>query len=94
MVEFFAAISFGVGADHHGRSTIVLVAMPNMIDSLDLDHHQVQWVQEVYTLVFAALLMVAGNDQRSESGDVWLLVIGLVIFVAASILCARRPARG
>ncbi|WP_338027527.1 hypothetical protein [Actinotalea caeni] len=39
-------------------ATIVSVAMPSIITSLDLSTTQVQWVQEVYTLVFAALLLV------------------------------------
>lgn len=39
-------------------ATIVSVAMPSIVTSLDLNTTQVQWVQEVYTLVFAALLLV------------------------------------
>lgn len=42
-------------------ATIVSVAMPSIIEGLDLSTTQVQWVQEVYTLVFAALIMVWGT---------------------------------
>ena len=84
-----AAISFGVALIIMD-ATIVSVAMPNMIESLDLTTTQVQWVQEVYTLVFAALLMVWGTTS-DRIGRRRLLVIGLVIFVAASILCAFAP---
>ena len=68
-------------------STIVSVATPAMITSLDLTTTQVQWVQEVYTLVFAALLMVWGT-MSDRIGRRRLLIIGLVLFVGASILCA------
>ena len=84
-----AAISLGVSLIIMD-ATIVSVAMPNIIESLDLTTTQVQWVQEVYTLVFAALLMVWGTTS-DRIGRRRLLVIGLVIFVGASILCAFAP---
>jgi EmrB/QacA subfamily drug resistance transporter len=68
-------------------STIVAVATPAIIESLDLTTTQVQWVQEVYTLVFAALLMIWGT-MSDRIGRRRLLIIGLCIFVGASILCA------
>ncbi|WP_448811946.1 DHA2 family efflux MFS transporter permease subunit [Agromyces bauzanensis] len=71
-------------------ATIVAVAVPQIVSSLDLTATQVQWVQEVYTLVFAALLMVWGTVS-DRIGRRRLLVIGLVLFVAASILCAFAP---
>ena len=74
-------------------ATIVSVAMPSIIESLDLSTTQVQWVQEVYTLVFAALLMVWGT-MSDRIGRRRLLVIGLLIFTAASILCAFAPTGG
>ncbi len=81
-----AAISVGVALIIMD-ATIVSVAMPNIIESLDLSTTQVQWVQEVYTLVFAALLMVWGTTS-DRIGRRRLLIIGLVVFVGASILCA------
>ncbi len=68
-------------------STIVSVAVPSIVESLDLTTTEIQWVQEVYTLVFAALLMVWGTTS-DRLGRRRLLVIGVVVFVASSILCA------
>ncbi|MCH6231154.1 MFS transporter [Microbacterium sp. CFH 31415] len=84
-----AAISLGVALIIMD-ATIVSVAMPDIISSLDLSTTQVQWVQEVYTLVFAALLMVWGT-MSDRIGRRRLLVIGLLLFVGASILCAFAP---
>lgn len=71
-------------------ATIVSVATPSMISSLGLTTTEVQWVQEVYTLVFAAFLMVWGTTS-DRIGRRRLLIIGLALFVAASILCAFAP---
>ena len=84
-----AAISLGVALIIMD-ATIVSVAIPSMIPDLDLSTTQVQWVQEVYTLVFAALLMVWGV-MSDRIGRRRLLVIGLIVFVGASILCAFAP---
>ena len=84
-----AAISVGVALIIMD-ATIVAVATPNIVSALDLTTTQVQWIQEVYTLVFAALLMVWGT-MSDRIGRRRLLVIGLVIFVGASVLCAFAP---
>ena len=84
-----AAISLGVALIIMD-ATIVSVAMPEIISSLDLTTTQVQWVQEVYTLVFAALLMVWGT-MSDRIGRRRLLIIGLAIFVGSSIVCAFAP---
>lgn len=84
-----AAISLGVALIIMD-ATIVAVAMPNIISALDLSTTQVQWVQEVYTLVFAALLMVWGT-MSDRIGRRRLLIIGLVTFTGASLLCAFAP---
>jgi predicted MFS family arabinose efflux permease len=39
-------------------ATIVNVAVPQIIKDLGITSSDAQWVQEVYTLVFAALLLV------------------------------------
>ncbi|MGO8887027.1 MAG: MFS transporter [Streptosporangiaceae bacterium] len=41
-------------------STIVNVTIPQIIKDLGITSTDAQWVQDVYTLVFAALLLVAG----------------------------------
>ena len=45
-------------------STIVNVAVPSIIDDIGITSTQAQWVQEIYTLVFAALLLVFGRAGR------------------------------
>jgi EmrB/QacA subfamily drug resistance transporter len=65
-------------------STIVNVSIPSIIEDLGISSTQVQWVQESYTLVFAALLLVFGA-LSDRFGRRRLLVIGMVIFVIASV---------
>ncbi len=87
-----AAISLGVALIIMD-STIVSVAVPSIIEDLSLTTTQVQWVQEVYTLVFAALLMIWGVTS-DRIGRRRLLIIGLLLFVGASVLCAFAPTGG
>ncbi|MFQ4149167.1 MFS transporter [Arthrobacter sp. LAPM80] len=68
-------------------STIVNVAIPSIVRDLDISSTQVQWVQESYTLVFAALLLVFGT-LADRYGRRRMLVTGVVIFAAASIFAA------
>jgi len=68
-------------------ATIVNVAVPSIIKDLGITSSQAQWVQEVYTLVFAALLLVAGRV-ADRFGRKRLFLIGIVIFALASILAA------
>jgi len=71
-------------------STIVNVAIPSIIDDLGISSTQVQWVQESYTLVFAALLLVFGT-LADRFGRRRMLVLGVAIFAGASILAALAP---
>jgi EmrB/QacA subfamily drug resistance transporter len=68
-------------------STIVNVSIPSIIDDLHLTDTQVQWVQESYTLVFAALLLVFGT-LADRFGRRRMLVIGMVLFGLSSIAAA------
>jgi EmrB/QacA subfamily drug resistance transporter len=68
-------------------STIVNVAIPSIIEDLSITSTQVQWVQESYTLVFAALLLVFGT-LADRYGRRRVLIIGVTIFALASILAA------
>jgi len=68
-------------------STIVNVAIPRVVEDLDISSTQVQWVQETYTLVFAALLLVFGT-LADRFGRRRLMLIGVVIFAGASIFAA------
>ncbi|MGZ0712511.1 DHA2 family efflux MFS transporter permease subunit (plasmid) [Coraliomargarita sp. W4R53] len=71
-------------------STIVNVAIPSIVDDLDITSTQVQWVQEAYTLVFAALLLLFGS-LADRIGRRRMLIIGVVIFAASSVLAAFAP---
>ena len=68
-------------------STIVNVSIPSIIKDLAINSTQVQWVQESYTLVFAALLLVFGT-LADRFGRRKMLIIGVTIFALASILAA------
>ncbi len=70
--------------------TIVNVAVPAIITDLGATATQAQWVQEAYTLVFAALLLSAGRI-GDRIGRRRMLVAGIAVFVAASVLAALAP---
>ena len=74
-------------------STIVNVAIPSVVDELDLDSTAVQWVQESYTLVFAALLLVFGA-LADRFGRRRLLMIGVTVFAVSSVGAALAPDGG
>jgi EmrB/QacA subfamily drug resistance transporter len=67
-------------------TTIVNVAIPNMIDRLHASLDQILWVMNAYILVYAVLLITAGR-----LGDLYgpkqLFIIGLVVFTLASAAC-------
>ena len=68
-------------------STIVNVAIPYLVRDLSLTSSDVQWVQESYTLVFAATLLVWGA-LADRIGPRRMLLIGIGVFMAASLLAA------
>ncbi|SEB77239.1 drug resistance transporter, EmrB/QacA subfamily [Paramicrobacterium humi] len=67
--------------------TIVGVALPTLIADLDLDVSQAQWVNGIYSVVFAALLLTSGR-LGDRFGRRRLLIIGIVVFVAGSAIAA------
>ncbi|MGK0740308.1 DHA2 family efflux MFS transporter permease subunit [Leucobacter sp. Z1108] len=71
-------------------STIVNVAIPSIVGDLGITSTQVQWVQESYTLVFAALLLMFGA-LADRYGQKRLLVLGVVIFAGSSVFAALAP---
>ncbi|MCB0911034.1 MAG: MFS transporter [Propionibacteriaceae bacterium] len=74
-------------------STIVNVAIPYLVDDLALTSSEVQWVQESYTLVFAATLLVWGTV-ADRIGRRRMLLIGIAVFVGASVLAALAGSGG
>lgn len=71
-------------------STIVNVALPSIVEDLDSSSTQVQWVQEAYTLVFAALLLLFGT-LGDRIGRRRLLLWGILLFAASSVAAASAP---
>lgn len=71
-------------------TTVVNVAIPAIVDDLGVSSTQVQWIQESYTLVFAALLIAFGT-LGDRIGRRALLLIGVGIFTAASVAAGLAP---
>lgn len=67
--------------------TIVGVALPTIIADLRLDLIDAQWVNSLYAVVFAALLLTAGR-LGDRFGRRRLLLIGVVVFVLGSAAAA------
>ena len=86
------AISLGV-AMIIMDATIVSVSIPSIVADLGISSTQIQWVQEIYTLLFAALLLTWGRI-ADRAGRRRIMVTGVVIFVAASVLCAVADGGG
>lgn len=71
-------------------STIVNVAIPSIIDDIGITSTQAQWVQEIYTLVFASLLLVFGR-LADRFGRRRLFALGVTLFALSSVLAALAP---
>ena len=71
-------------------ATIVNVAVPNIREDLGASPTQLQWVLDVYTLVLASLLMLAGA-MGDRFGRRRVFQIGLTVFAVSSLLCSLAP---
>ena len=73
--------------------TIVNVAIPSIRAEFGATGSQLQWVIDIYTLVLASLLLLAG-----AAGDRWgrrsVFQTGLVVFAVGSLLCSLAPSIG
>lgn len=73
--------------------TIVNVSLPRVIANLDLEVVDAEWVNTVYSLVFATLLITLGRV-----GDIWgrkrLFLTGITVFAVASFLAGRSQDLG
>ena len=67
--------------------TIVNVAIPQIIVDLGASGTTAQWVQEAYTLCFAAFLLPFGRI-ADRYGRRRLLLLGVLVFAVASLLAA------
>ena len=68
-------------------ATVVNVVLPVLIRDLSLTSADAEWVNSIYALVFAALLITTGR-LGDRYGRRRLLVVGILLFGAGSILAA------
>ncbi|SNT43947.1 drug resistance transporter, EmrB/QacA subfamily [Granulicella rosea] len=73
--------------------TIVNVALPVIQHDLKASLSGLQWVLDAYTLVVASLLMLSGS-MSDRFGRRRVFQIGLVLFVAGSLLCSLAHTSG
>jgi MFS family permease len=71
-------------------ATIVNVAIPSIREDLGASPSQMQWVVDIYTLVLASLLILAGAS-GDRFGRRRVFQTGLALFAVASLLCSLAP---
>ncbi|WNI14402.1 MFS transporter [Actinacidiphila sp. ITFR-21] len=70
--------------------TIVSIAVPQIQDELDLSSTGVQWAVNAYLLTLAAFFAYGGR-LADTVGHRRVVVAGVVVFAAASLLCGLTP---
>lgn len=70
--------------------TIVSIAVPNIQRELSLSSTAVQWVVNGYLLALAAFFALGGR-LSDIFGHTKLCVIGVIVFVGASVMCGLTP---
>jgi EmrB/QacA subfamily drug resistance transporter len=78
-----------IGVDN----TILNVALPSIVRSLDATGSQLQWMVDAYTIVFACLLLTAGS-LGDRYGRRRMLLFGLAWFGAFSALASTASSPG
>lgn len=73
--------------------TAVNVALPAIAADFRADISGLQWTVDAYTVAMASLLMFAGS-LADRIGRKRVFVIGLSVFVAASLMCSVAPTVG
>lgn len=71
-------------------TNIVAASLPTIARDLSANLVDIEWVVSAYLLSFAALLLPAGS-LADRFGRRYILQLGLVLFMAASIACAMSP---
>jgi EmrB/QacA subfamily drug resistance transporter len=71
-------------------STVVNVALPHIGDDLDTGVGGLQWVLNGYLLAVSSLILLGGS-LGDRFGRKRVFQIGVVVFAAASLLCAVAP---
>ncbi len=64
--------------------SVVNVLLPTMVDDIGLTQTDAQWVNSIYSLIFAALLITVGL-LSDKYGRRLLFVLGIVVFIIGSI---------
>ena len=75
------------------EATVVNVALPTIGRDLHASVAGLQWTLNSYVLTLAALVLVGGS-LSDIYGRRRMLILGVVVFVAASALCAAAPTIG
>jgi MFS family permease len=70
--------------------TVVAIALPDISSDLGLGRQLLTWVVSGYTLAFGGLLLLGGRA-ADLFGARRLVVVGLVLFAAASLLAGLAP---
>ncbi|MFF8590431.1 MFS transporter [Streptomyces sp. NPDC015220] len=71
-------------------NTVLNVALPSMQRELHASTSGLQWTIDAYTLVLAALLMLAGST-ADRIGRKRVFMTGLIVFCVGSLLCSLAP---
>lgn len=71
-------------------ATIVNVALPTIRTDLHASATQLQWTLDIYTVVLASLLMLAGAT-ADRFGRRAVFQIGLTVFALGSLMCSLAP---
>ena len=74
-------------------ATIVNVALPTIQQDLDFTQSDLSWVVNAYLIAFGGLLLLAGRI-GDLIGQRRIFLIGLVVFVIASLFCATAQSGG
>ncbi|MDX6607284.1 MAG: hypothetical protein QOD14_1824 [Solirubrobacterales bacterium] len=73
--------------------TVVNVALPSIKSDLGFDQSSLAWVVNAYLITFGGLLLLAGR-LGDLIGRRTIFLIGLAVFVAASLLCGASQSEG
>ena len=71
-------------------ATIVNVAVPYIIRDLGINLNDAEWINSIYSLVFAALLVSVGR-LGDRVGRKLIFLLGLIVFVGSSALAGLAP---
>jgi EmrB/QacA subfamily drug resistance transporter len=72
-----------------GNSALA-IALPDIATDLEADQSELTWIIDAYALTFAAFLLTAGL-LADKIGRRTVIVVGLIVFGAASVLSAFAP---